>query len=75
MVVLLIPGGRKKAKDTKLVAKRKRGAASSEDESRSDAGAVKLPKANKKQKVIQEKESRKSQKVNSRSIILFVRIL
>lgn len=60
-----MPGGRKKAKDTKLVAKKKRGAASSEDETRTEPTAAKAPKATKKQKVIQEKDTRKNQKVNS----------
>lgn len=54
-------GGRKKAKDAKVVPKKKRG--SSSDEARPESGG-KTQKANKKQKVIHEKESRKTQKVN-----------
>lgn len=60
-------GGRKRGKDTKVPAKKKKsatGAASSEDEARPDTGA-KAPKATKKQKVNQEKETRKTQKVIS----------
>lgn len=60
-----IAGGRKKAKDTKVTAKKKRAlerAASSEDEARAESTA-KTPKSTKKQKVNQEKETRKGQKV------------
>lgn len=63
----MIAGGRKKAKDTKVTAKKKRAlerAASSEDEVRAESTA-KTPKSTKKQKVNQEKETRKGQKVRS----------
>lgn len=60
-------GGRKRIKDVKTpVNKKKRPAASalsSEDEAKTEA-IVKTPKSSKKQKVIQEKETRKTQKVN-----------
>lgn len=56
-------GGRKKAKDTKVAAKKKRNAPSSDDETRVEAGG-KAQKNNKKQKVNHEKEGRKTQKVN-----------
>lgn len=60
---LYLLGGRKKAKDTKVSAKKKRTVASSEDEAHVETGG-KAPKSTKKQKVIHEKESRKIQKVN-----------
>lgn len=66
-------GGRKKAKDTKITAKKKRAlerAASSEDEARAESTA-KTPKSTKKQKVNQEKETRKGQKVRSFSSLTY----
>lgn len=61
-------GGRKRIKDIKVPMNKKKrastvSAVSSEDESRTEA-VVKTPKSTKKQKVIQEKETRKVQKVN-----------
>lgn len=53
--------GRKKGKDTKALGKKKRNP-SSEDESRGSGGGA-TQKSNKKQKVNQEKEGRKGQKV------------
>lgn len=64
---VFISGGRKRIKDIKVpINKKKRtaiSALSSEDETRTEA-VVKTPKSTKKQKVIQEKETRKVQKVN-----------
>lgn len=64
-IQLIFVGGRKRIKDIKTpVSKKKRpavSAVSSEDESRAEV--VKTPKSTKKQKVIQEKETRKTQKV------------
>lgn len=69
-----ISGGRKRAKDAKVPAKKKRiptiTTASSEDEALPEIGA-KVPVKPKKPKVIQEKEIRKPQKVNSFSLIHF----
>lgn len=54
--------GRKKTKDTKVAGKKKR--AASEDEDKVEEKTAVQPKSNKKQKVIQEKDSaRKAQKV------------
>lgn len=67
-------GGRKRIKDTKApVGKKKRvatGTVSSEDEARPEV--TKTPKSTKKQKVNQEKETRKNQKVNHSSIIQLI---
>lgn len=69
-----ILGGRKRLKETKTpVSKKKRAptnTVSSEDESRVET-IIKTPKSTKKQKVIQEKETRKVQKVN-RHITFFI---
>lgn len=60
----LVAEGRKKSKDTKALGKKKR-SASSEDDSRSVVAGSGQSAKNKKQKVNQEKESRKGQKVIS----------
>lgn len=69
---MVFVGGRKRIKDIKTpVNKKKRPAASavsSEDESRAEV--VKTPKSTKKQKVIQEKETRKTQKVISSFVLI-----
>lgn len=54
--------GRKKGKDVKTVTKKKRAASSEDDEQRGNAGNT-SQKASKKQKVNQEKDGRKGQKV------------
>lgn len=54
--------GRKKGKDVKSVTKKKRAASSEDDEVRGNAGNN-SQKASKKQKVNQEKDGRKGQKV------------
>lgn len=68
--IFVLLGGRKRAKDTKVLAKKKRRTASSEEETRAETTGAKAPKTNKKQKVNHEKEVRKNQKV-----IIFIHIL
>lgn len=58
----LILEGRKKGKDVKTVTKKKRAASSEDDEPRGNTGNT-SQKASKKQKVNQEKDGRKGQKV------------
>lgn len=68
-------GGRKRIKDIKVPMNKKKrtapSALSSEDESRAET--VKTPKSTKKQKVIQEKETRKTTKVNHLFISLIAK--
>lgn len=78
-----ISEGRKKIKDTKTPAKKKRTNSSDEDNRPSGSATVATGqgKINKKQKVNQEKENRKTQKVKFihisyalRSSIIFIKI-
>lgn len=67
----LIPEGRKKTKDAKVSGKKKR-AASEDEEKVEEKASTTQHKSNKKQKVNQEKEGRKTQKVIHRTHYSFI---